>query len=84
VDLSPEDIARYEQERAHLAEVLQTFPKHNRHRCASVALPRNPLELVWTAALFNGQPRNPHNGMDIAAPAGTPVWLRARVSDRRR
>ncbi len=74
VDLSPEDVARYEQERAHLAEVLKTFsdsgpaslrllPPCAGTRSSSFGLRR----------IFNGQPRNPHNGMDIAAPAGTPV-----------
>ena len=81
VDLSPEDLARYEQERAHLAEVLKTFsdsgpaslrllPPCSGARSSSFGLRR----------IFNGQPRNPHNGMDIAAPAGTlRSWLRARA-----
>jgi murein DD-endopeptidase MepM/ murein hydrolase activator NlpD len=74
VDLSPEDVARYEQERAHLAEVLKTFsdsgPASMRllPPCAGARSSSFGLRRV-----FNGQPRNPHNGMDIAAPAGTPV-----------
>ena len=74
VDLAPEDLARFEQERAHLAEVLKTFsdfapaslrllPPCSGARSSSFGLRR----------VFNGQPRNPHNGMDIAAHAGTPV-----------
>jgi murein DD-endopeptidase MepM/ murein hydrolase activator NlpD len=74
VELSPEDLARYEQERIHLTEVLRTFseeqpvslrllPPCAGTRSGSFGLRR----------FFNGQPRNPHNGMDIAAPVGTPV-----------
>jgi len=74
VDLSPEDLARYEQESAHLDAVLSTFsesaplslqlvPPCSGRRSSSFGLRR----------FFNGQPRKPHNGMDIAAPVGTPV-----------
>lgn len=74
VDLSPEDVARYEQERAHLAEVLKTFsdsgPASLRLVLPSAGARSSSFGL---RRIFNGQPRNPHNGMDIAAPAGAPV-----------
>lgn len=74
VDLSPENQARAARERIHLAQVIAT-------RSANV-----PAELAMRAPLsgprsssfglrriFNGQPRSPHSGMDIAAGLGTPV-----------
>ena len=74
VDLSKEDQARYEREAAHLKEVVATFsatppeslllrPPVPGRRSGSFGLRR----------VFNGQSRNPHSGMDIAAAAGTPV-----------
>jgi biotin carboxyl carrier protein len=74
VDLSPADLARHERERAHQAQVAAT---------RSPAVPERlrmdlPVRGVRTGSfgsrrVFNGQPRAPHNGMDIAAPVGTAV-----------
>jgi murein DD-endopeptidase MepM/ murein hydrolase activator NlpD len=84
VDLATEDLQRYERERAHLAKVAATVsdaapatlrlrPPVAGRRSSSFGLTR----------IFNGQPRSPHGGMDIAAPTGTPVVAAAagRVID---
>jgi murein DD-endopeptidase MepM/ murein hydrolase activator NlpD len=74
VDLAPEDLARYERERAHLDSVLRTFTET---RPDTLALrpptPGRRSSSFGLRRVFNGQARSPHNGMDIAAPAGTPV-----------
>jgi murein DD-endopeptidase MepM/ murein hydrolase activator NlpD len=73
-DLPPEMLARYEQERQHLARVLRTFTEPgpaglgmlqpvDGRRSATFGLRR----------VINKVPRSPHGGMDIAAPTGTPV-----------
>ncbi len=74
VDLSKTDLARYEKERVHLAEIAATH---------SAALPATLRMLQPTPGprsssfglrrVFNKQARNPHSGMDIAAPTGTAV-----------
>ena len=84
VDLSKADLARYERERVHLAAVAATFS----------ATPPPTLRLLQPTPgvrsssfglrrIFNGQSRNPHSGMDIAAATGTPVVAAAagRVID---
>lgn len=88
VDLSPEDQARYERERDHQATVMATFteppagaaPASLRMR---VPVPGRRSSSFGLRRVFNGQPRNPHSGMDIAAPTGTPVVapLAGRVID---
>jgi murein DD-endopeptidase MepM/ murein hydrolase activator NlpD len=84
VDLSAKDLARYQRERTHLAGVIATF---------SAAVPdtlgmQPPLSGPRSSSFglrrfFNGQPRSPHSGMDIAAPSGTAVAapLAGRVID---
>ncbi|MET0681548.1 MAG: peptidoglycan DD-metalloendopeptidase family protein [Burkholderiales bacterium] len=74
VDLSPEDLARYERERVHLAAVLRTFTDAAPATLAMLQPVPGPRSGTFgLRRYFNGQPRSPHSGMDIAAPTGTPV-----------
>ncbi|MEO8020775.1 peptidoglycan DD-metalloendopeptidase family protein [Polaromonas sp.] len=84
VDLSPEDQARYERERAHQQGVMATFtqPLPSGLRM-QVPVPGRRSSSFGLRRVFNGQARNPHSGMDIAAGTGTPVAapLPGRVID---
>jgi murein DD-endopeptidase MepM/ murein hydrolase activator NlpD len=90
VDLSPENEARYERERAHQATVMATFTEPPAGAWASasalrmqVPTPGRRSSSFGLRRVFNGQSRNPHSGMDIAVPTGTPVVspLPAKVID---
>ena len=86
VDLAPEDLARHERERAHQQQVMETFSEPF-PRAADlhlrVPVPGRRSSSFGLRRVFNGQPRNPHSGMDIAAATGTPVVapLPGRVID---
>ena len=86
VDLSAEDLARFERERAHQQVVMATFsepyPDLSRLRMR-VPTPGRRSSSFGLRRVFNGQARSPHSGMDIAAPTGTPVVapLPGRVID---
>lgn len=86
VDLSDDDEARFERERVHMAGVLATFSEPLSY--ASVLRMAAPVSGRRSSSfglrrIFNGQPRSPHSGMDIAAASGTPVLapLPGRVID---
>jgi murein DD-endopeptidase MepM/ murein hydrolase activator NlpD len=74
VELSPEDLARYESERAHLSEVRKSFTDTVPESLTLMQPCEGPRSNTFgQRRFFNGQSRNPHNGMDIPAPDGTPV-----------
>jgi murein DD-endopeptidase MepM/ murein hydrolase activator NlpD len=84
VDLSPQDLARYEREHAHQATVIATFTEPlPRELRMQPPVPGRRSSSFGLRRVFNGQARNPHSGMDIAAGTGTPVRspLPARVID---
>jgi murein DD-endopeptidase MepM/ murein hydrolase activator NlpD len=78
VDLSAQDASRAAQERTRIHAAVATFSPP---APASLAL-RQPVPGVRSSSfglrrVFNGQARNPHTGMDIAAPTGTPILAAA-------
>ena len=74
VDLSKEDLARYERERTHQNQVIGTFTPDLPLRLGMLQPTPGPRSSSFgLRRVFNGQARNPHSGMDIAAETGTPV-----------
>jgi murein DD-endopeptidase MepM/ murein hydrolase activator NlpD len=74
VNPEPEDLERIKKESVRLGAAKASW--------SEVPLPPLTLQLpvqgprsspFGLRRYFNGQPRSPHGGMDIAAPAGTPV-----------
>lgn len=73
VDPSAEDIERIDREKAHTEKIKQSFsatpPQTDFVRPAEGRLSSR----FGLRRFFNDQPRNPHNGLDFAAPQGAPV-----------
>jgi len=80
VELSPEDLARHQRERAHQLQVTQRFSEAPANWFASPDALRMSAPVSGRLSspfgarrVFNGQARQPHSGIDLAAPQGTPV-----------
>jgi murein DD-endopeptidase MepM/ murein hydrolase activator NlpD len=74
VNLSKADLARVGREHVRIDRALSSFsepPPESLHLPQPVPGPRSSS--FGMRRIFNGESRNPHSGMDIAAPAGTPV-----------
>lgn len=74
VNLSAEDLARVERERLKVAEALDRWSDRQPDALRfSPPVPGIHSSSFGLRRVFNGESRNPHSGMDIAAPSGTPV-----------
>ena len=74
VNLSEKNLQRYRRESAHLKKIRSTFsmPLVGSLRLIQPC-PGRRSSSFGLRRVFNGQARNPHSGMDLAAPEGTPV-----------
>ena len=84
VNLSPENEERVKAESAKVRAVLDAFSDGapSTLRLAQ-PVPGVRQDSFGKRRVFNGEARNPHSGMDIAAPTGTPIKapLAGRVVD---
>jgi murein DD-endopeptidase MepM/ murein hydrolase activator NlpD len=74
VDPNPEDLRRIQQEQKRSDGALSMFTDAG-VPALSLASPVKGVrsDSFGSRRIFNGQPRSPHSGMDIAAPTGTPI-----------
>lgn len=84
VNPTPEQLKRIDREQQHLAKVTGTW-RNNRKPGLSFVWPVQGPETssFGLKRVLNGEPKNPHSGIDIAAPTGTAVDAPAdaRVAD---
>jgi murein DD-endopeptidase MepM/ murein hydrolase activator NlpD len=74
VDPLPQDLERIEAESARTEAALSTYSEDLSPTWRwQVPVPGARSSSFGLRRVFNGQARNPHSGMDIAAPTGTPI-----------
>lgn len=74
VNPDPKDMARIQQEAAAVAQARAGSSPRDLFRNGFIWPVQGPVTGVYgSQRIFNGEPRSPHFGVDVAAPAGTPI-----------
>jgi murein DD-endopeptidase MepM/ murein hydrolase activator NlpD len=75
VEPNPEDLARIKAESERSDKALSLFTNDETSFSLSLSAPVDGVrsDSYGSRRYFNGQPRSPHTGMDIAAAKGTPI-----------
>lgn len=71
---NPADVARIRADNAKIGAVRRSLT-HDTRFLSGFAWPvHGPISGVFgSQRILNGKPKNPHNGVDVAAPKGTPI-----------
>ena len=76
IDLSAEDLARHRGEKSKAKKVFKSFDTNLTPDLAMIKPVEGPYSSPFgLKRFFNDEPRNPHSGLDIAAPTGTPIKM---------
>jgi hypothetical protein len=76
VNLSAADLARVTKERIRIDQALRQWSESPPESLRlEQPVPGTRSSSFGSRRIFNGESRNPHSGMDIAAPSGTPVRI---------
>lgn len=71
---APEDVARIKADNAKIWAVRETLTPETRFLSGFIWPVTGPISGVFgSQRILNGIPKNPHNGVDVAAPKGTPI-----------
>lgn len=74
VNPNSSDLKRIEQEQVLINKIKNTWTETNRPQLAfNWPLTGRISSAFGLQRFYNGEPRSPHAGLDIAAPAGTPI-----------
>ncbi len=70
----PEDVARAQEDARQTRAARERFDVRTDWQQAFIWPLKGPITGVYgSQRVYNGEPRNPHFGVDVAAPTGTPV-----------
>lgn len=73
VEPEPADLARIEREKSHTEQIKRQFSANAPDTIFARPTDGRLSSRFGLRRIFNGLPRNPHSGLDFAAPAGAPV-----------